>query len=323
MMQKMKPVICQSVCRAPPLFRSGRRAAFSLVELLVVIATIGILLGLLLPAIQVAREAARRSRCSSNLHQLGIAILKYEGKNGYFPPGAHMLTRPRDPSISWRVMILGDLEESGLYEQTQPLPSGGAANWDAQYQALNVFLCDSAPRPPQGPTTLKESHYSGIAGPGRNNKRVSLEQVRCGDIATDGAFFPQSRTRIAQITDGTSKTLAIGERTYNFFDWVSGAIWEGTPPTRICSRAANNVRYPINADLNDPAIGYYVGDSDAPIWATKKMLVNDLLFGSYHPGGAQFCFADGSVQMLADTIEFTLFEDLATVASGEVIQMDW
>jgi prepilin-type N-terminal cleavage/methylation domain-containing protein/prepilin-type processing-associated H-X9-DG protein len=303
------------ICRSA---RWGKRQGFSLVELLVAIAIIGILMGLLLPAVQAAREAARRGRCANNLRQLGVAIQSFHGQYGRFPSGAPLLTRAIDPSISWRVMILPHLEEGALYEQINPLPNGGAANWSAQRLALDVFLCPSAPRPSESSTSIKESHYEGVAGPGRNDNRVVLEKDWCGDIHTDGVFFPQSRTRIAQIADGTSRTLAIGERVYVFFDWMSGAIWEGKPPWRICSRAAKNIRYRINADLNDPEIGYYKGDFDAPSGAMKKMLVNDLLFGSNHPGGAQFCFADGHVDMILETIDFTIFEDFGTIASGEV-----
>ena len=281
-----------------------------------VITIIGILLGLLLPAVQAAREAARRTQCLNNLKQMGIAIQSYHGLHGRFPPGSHLHEKEREPSISWRVMILPDMEETSVYEQINPLPDGGAANWSAEKLIIETYLCPSAPRPPDNPAIQKESHYSGVAGAPRDNELLDLEDAVCGDLATNGVFFPDSRTRIAKIEDGTSHTLAIGERTYIFRHWMSGAIWTGTPPTRICTGAVSNIRYPINADRN--YFGYFVGDLEAPTAAPKSMLLNDLYFGSFHPGGANFCFADGSVHTLSDAMDFTIFEDMATINGSEV-----
>jgi prepilin-type N-terminal cleavage/methylation domain-containing protein/prepilin-type processing-associated H-X9-DG protein len=296
----------------------GDTAGFTLIELLVVITIIGVLLGLLLPAVQAAREASRRSRCANNLHQMGIAIQSYHAQQGSFPPGAHLHAIESQPSISWRVMILPYLEETVIYEQIHPTRDGGAADWTARSQVIGALICPSAPSPMQGASHT--SHYSGISGAGRNDHRIKLESDSCGDIYTDGVFYPNSRTRIAKIEDGTSHTLAIGERTYIFRDWMSGAEWVDTPPSQICTGAASNVRYPINADVNQ--FGYYVGDGDAPTSGKFAMLLNELFFGSYHPGGAQFCMADGSVHMLHDTIDFTAFGDLSTIAGGETTHVE-
>jgi prepilin-type N-terminal cleavage/methylation domain-containing protein/prepilin-type processing-associated H-X9-DG protein len=289
---------------------------FTLVELLVVVAIIGILLGLLLPAVQAARETARRNRCSNNLRQLGIALQNYTGQHGRFPTGAPLRPIEFQPSISWRVQILPQLEENSIYDQIQPTKDGGATNWGAQTQALEVFLCPSAEPLPESNLVLKFSHYSGVSGAGRAQQRIDLEDESCGDIYTDGMFFPRSKVTFAKIEDGTSHTLALGERTYIFRDWMWGAEWYGTPPELICNAASSNVRYPINADLAQ--FGYYVHDPNAPSGATKTMVLNDLFFGSDHSGGAQFCMADGSVHLLPETIDFTTFGDLATIAGGEV-----
>jgi prepilin-type N-terminal cleavage/methylation domain-containing protein/prepilin-type processing-associated H-X9-DG protein len=292
--------------------------AFTLVELLVVIAIIGVLLGLLLPAIQAAREAARRSSCANNLKQMGTGLLTYEEKSGYYPPGSHLHDLEDRPSISWRVMILPHLEESAMYDQIDPTRDGGATNWLAQSEAIPTYLCPSTPPPQASSLLLQVSHYSGVMGAGRNNKRIVLEQGACGDIYTDGLLYPTKLpVRIAKVEDGTTHSLAIGERIYIFRDWMSGAEWFGTPFELICTGASSNVRYPINAG-HTTSDGYYKFDNSAPSSAAKNMLLNNLWFGSLHSGGAQFCFADGSVHMLSDDMDFTIFEDLATIAGSEV-----
>lgn len=305
----------------------ARIAAFTLVELLVVIAIIGILMGLLLPAVQAAREASRRSSCSNNLHQLGVAIHNYHDRKRCFPPGAFLHVSENTSGISWRVMILNEVEECNLYEEVKPLNDGGASNWNCQFKTVETYLCASAPRSSDGLGVLKEAHYVGVAGPGRNGKRLTLEHSVCGDVAYDGVFFPVfkspapgnsntglpgSATRISKITDGTSKTLAIGERIVVLSDWMTGSLWLGTPPTLMCDRSAKNISYRINTPVDSAS--KFVDDDGT----TKKMLVNDLVFGSNHSGGAQFCFADGSAQFISDTIDFTVFQDMCTIAGGEI-----
>ena len=311
-----------------PAVARSRNSGFSLVELLVVIAIIAILVGLLLPAIQAAREAARRNGCSNNLHQLGVAMHSYHDRNRSFPPGAYLHLNEDISGISWRVLILNEIEETTLYNEAKPLNDGGASNWNCQYNTVDAYLCPSMPRQGDGATTLKEAHYAGVAGPGRNGKRISLEQASCGDQAYDGVFvpvakspqlasrspLPSSGTRISKITDGTSKTLAIGERNFSVSDWMTGSLWEGTPLTMLCDKSAKNVSYRINTPVD--SAGKFVDTSGT----TKKMLTNDLVFGSNHSGGAQFCFADGSVSMIHDDIDFTVYQDMCTIAGGEVSQ---
>ena len=289
---------------------------FTLVELLVVIAIIGILLGLLLPAVQAAREASRRSQCGNNLRQLGLAAQMYHDANGRFPPGANLHALEAKESIGWRVLLLPHLEERSLYDRIQPTPDGGSIDQSPRLTFVEVLICPSAERQADNPLLPKISNYAGVAGPGRDDHRIDLDDTICGDISTDGMFFAQSRTKISKIVDGTSHTLAFGERIYHFSeDWMFGARRFGQPPNEIYMGAAKNVRYPINASQRE--FGYYVGDSGAPTAADRKVLFNDLFFASRHPGLAQFSFADGSVQILSETLEFTVFQDLATIAGGE------
>jgi prepilin-type N-terminal cleavage/methylation domain-containing protein/prepilin-type processing-associated H-X9-DG protein len=293
-------------CQRDASGRISPSRAFTLVELLVVIAIIGILLGLLLPAVQAAREASRRTSCANNLRQIGVAIQNYHGRHNCFPPSSPLHAVQLQASISWRVMTLPFLEHSALYRQIQPTPDGGAVNWEAGAQLIELYICPSAP-----PADVKGSNYSGVSGAGRNGERIVLEHITCGDVDTDGVFFPGSKVTIAKIQDGTSQTMAIGELTQIFRDWMSGATWAGTPFWRICSGASNNIRYPINADPN--AFGKYVGDTQAP----NTLLLNDVYFGSFHTGGAQFCFVDGSVHMMSDNTDLTILQDIATISGGE------
>jgi prepilin-type processing-associated H-X9-DG protein len=290
------------------------------VELLVVIAVIGILLGLLLPAVQSAREAARRSSCTNNLKQIGLALLNYESQHRRFPPSAPLLNVEFDPSISWRVMILPFLEEMPLYQQIGPKRNGGANDWSAQQKALNVFHCASLGIPPGNGEALVMSNYDAVSGAFRGDERINVEDEIGGDIYTNGIFYPNSRTQSEKITDGLSHTLAVGERLYRFHDWMTGAFWSGMPtPTLMFNHAAKNIRHPINADHS--VVGYWAGDPNVlPEGATRTLLANDLFFGSKHSGGAQFCLADGSVQFLQETIDFTVYQDLATRRGGEVLQ---
>ncbi|MCH7751989.1 MAG: DUF1559 domain-containing protein, partial [Planctomycetes bacterium] len=131
-----------------------------------------------------------------------------------------------------------------------------------------------------------------------------------GDIETSGIFYADSHTRIAEITDGTSNTLAVGERTYIIFDWFLGVIYDGTPPFEMRSGAFKNIRYPINAP------GFWVLIAPLGTSETEKFLHNDLPFASDHPGGAHFGFADGSVHFLNDTIDFTVYQGMSTKAGA-------
>jgi prepilin-type processing-associated H-X9-DG protein len=301
------------VCR-----RQARVSGFSLVELLVVITLIVVLVGLLLPGIQAAREAARRTQCSNHLRQHATALLEYESQYGSFPPAAQIHTREKSLSASWRVLVLPQLEETALYESLRPTPDGGLTSRVPGEARVAVFFCPSAtPAPSQG---YPLSNYETIAG---GKERWTLDGY-CGDVCIDGVFYPGSRTRVGEITDGTSKTLAVGERTYLIrYDWMFGARWQdggprwtAGPNQQMCVAAAKNITFPINAD--PAAFGYEIYDEEAPPGANKEIHFNDLYFGSDHPSGAQFAFVDGSVSFIAEDVDFTVYQGMATRSGNEL-----
>jgi prepilin-type N-terminal cleavage/methylation domain-containing protein len=293
---------------------------FTLVELLVVIAIISILIALLLPAVQAARAAARRSSCSNNLKQIGLALLNYECQYGSFPSGAHLHQRSTKSGISWRVMLLPFVEQQTLYAEINPQPDGGAANWAGRNFVVDSYLCPSAAAPSPSTLAMHHSNYAGVMGAKVPHPRINLSaENSCGEIYADGVLFPNSRTRLAKITDGTSKTLAVGERLYSFRDWMTGSFWFGNPIAMLCTGAAKNIKYPINADFD--VYGYHTGDKSVPE-NQRTMPLNDLPFASEHTGGAQFTLADGSVHFIQESIDFTILQDLATKDGGEVDRWD-
>jgi len=296
-------------------WNTNKVSGFTLVELLVVIAIIGVLVGLLLPAVQAAREAARRTQCNNQLRNITVGLLNYESQNHKFPSGAHIHKNDFQLGIGWRVSILPFIEQNQLYERITPLPDGGALDWAARLKSLPILHCPSVPSDPPNGRTVFGSNYSGIAGAARNDEVLAQQDPICGNCATDGILYVESSTGMRSIEDGTSKTFLLGERTYIFDDWMSGAMKSGTPAKWICSGAVKNIVYPINASLQ--VFGYYKGDFRAPP-TERKTLLNDLHFGSLHPGGAHFSFADGHVVFLSDDIDFTVYQDLATKAGGEV-----
>jgi hypothetical protein len=159
------------------------------------------------------------------------------------------------------------------------------------------------------------THYCGSGGAGRDlNYVIDLEDTSCGDVYTDGVFFPLSKISATHITDGLTHTLAIGERTYFKDIWINGAFWFGSADQQLCLEGTKNIRWPINA--SPELAGYFVVDRDVPK-ALRTLRKNDLYFSSRHPGGAWFAFAGGNVHFIADDIAFSVYQDLATRNGGE------
>ncbi len=302
---------------------SAKRAAFTLVELLVVVAIIAILISLLLPAVQAAREAARRSQCKNSLKQIGLALHAYHGEQEKLPPGMMMHVRQRSPSVPWRALLLPHMEQQTLYDLADVVTDesdrnryGGVRNRQPMEYDVPYFWCPSAPRP-KG--TAKESHYAGVSGSSGSRDFWDLDDTKCGDVQRNGLLYPASEVRMEHVTDGTSHTVAVGERIYVFRDWLTGGTWTGSPPeyTSVCMGASKNIVYPLNA--SHERFGYYLEDFTAPPGAHRSMLLNDLEFASHHPGGVQFLYADGSVHWLSDNSTLPLLYALASRNGEEIV----
>lgn len=302
---------------------------FTLVELLVVITIIGILIALLLPAVQAAREAARRMQCINNLKQIGLALHTYESALESFPPGGIRNKAPRgqDPGgngYSMHVFILPYLELTGLYSQFKNFKYRldtlvMQPDCTVEYTRVPVYLCPSNPRisfEDQGHTNYIK-HYDavlGATGPnlfsgGTYPVEGPLDpsgQPMGGGYATTGVLRMDSAHRIADITDGTSNTFLMGEMAWDFgvdFNWARSTFGENDWGYAYCCR---NVHYPINF---------------ATFAVTGLAGIDNMSFGSEHPGGANFLFGDGSVRFLSESIQLKILQGAATRNGGEVIEL--
>lgn len=297
------------------------RKAFTLVELLVVIAIIGVLVGLLLPAVQAARESARRTQCTNNLKQLGLAALNFHDAKGAFPPGATWGPNAQRSGMSFLVSLL-PYTELGPLLQSMPdqTYSTTFANREIGQSVNALFICPSddgerIDEQAEG-QNWRTSNYCGVMGGGIVEVQLMSNPATCGHYNSDGVFYPESSVKIKDITDGTSNTLLLGERTYQLRLWTRGAYYNGSPTQFVCSASSKNIAVPINANTNRYC--YRSNESGTPCPRPWSVEFNDLFFGSRHPGGAQFVFGDGSVQFLQDDIDFQAYRRLGTRNDGLV-----
>ncbi len=296
----------------------NRHRAFTLIELLVVISIIGLLIALLLPAVQSAREAGRRAQCVNNLKQLGVALHAYEGTHQTFPPGYVSNFKPdgtdTGPGWGWASMLLPQMEQKPLFDTINfNLPIEGPANLTCRVTTISSFLCPSDTVKPTWWAMVRD--ISGI--PTQRICEVAPSNV-VGVFGTsdpgingDGIFFRNSRVALGSITDGLSNTLAVGERSHQ----LGEATWTGSVTNAVLFPADNDgVGYPRPEDGPGMILGH-AGGRLGP--GDPNGEVNQ--FHSRHPGGVNFLFADGHVGFLKTSMPYKTFRALATRAGGETI----
>ncbi|MBC8875461.1 MAG: DUF1559 domain-containing protein [Planctomycetes bacterium] len=297
--------------------------AFTLVELLVVIAIIGILVALLLPAIQAAREAARRTECVNNLKQVGLALHSYHDSLGRFPPGRMSCdgwtggpcagkTWIDKPGTSGFVMLLPYLEEQPLYDlfggfqRGAVYPTSGPAGWRtpevdrAMKTRPDVYVCPSDTSLPMlgNDATSSYAFNHGSRGPSYGMDQVNLKH------GNTGLFNYLAAYNMRDVLDGTSNTMFAGEvidahTSQSANRWVVG------------SRHLDSLRSTENPLNTPPGTGPYTLNA-------YGYRCNGA-FGSKHPGGANFLLADGQVRFLADAIDMYVYRALSTRAGGETV----
>ncbi|MDZ7616892.1 MAG: DUF1559 domain-containing protein [Patescibacteria group bacterium] len=299
--------------------------AFTLVELLVVIAIIGILISLLLPAVQSAREAARRLQCSNNLKQLALALHVYHASNSVLPPGGY-----RDGNqLAWHTRILPHIEQAALYDKIDWRDTYGN-NLNRMYNdAVPMFWCPSTNERAQRGAWNSSSrdgvhaytqHYNGVAGAVGTNPVTGAEYPHitgaenhpaCGGgsdrrgWALGGVLYTNSTVRLEHVRDGTSNTLAIGERNVGETGWIAGVSNGANWP---CDSAAfKNLEFEINLCVGVPGDATVCSDW----WGNSRP------FSSMHPGGANFALADGAVTFLSQSTDLAILHALASREGGE------
>ncbi len=313
-----------------------RRSGFTLVELLVVIAIIGVLIALLLPAVQAARESARRMSCTNNMKQIGIALYNYEGSHKVFVParsGCDGAAIPPCPckndqavqmqGVSGFVMLLPFLENSALGELANVANAG---MWTESGTAADVNWIDAqklkliATRPPfmVCPSNLSEPTFDyNVWFIGRDTPVATgtyafchghlgptyglSPTVKCGNT---GIFVYRIPRAMSEITDGLSNTFALGEVVNAHQKTNGGSVWT------YADRHEHSLRSTENP-LNTPT------GKGTTLVGSYNPGVNGA-FGSDHPGGGNFMFADGHVEFIFDSVDLLVYRGYSTYNSAEL-----
>lgn len=306
----------------------NRRRGFTLIELLVVIAIIAVLIALLLPAVQQARESARRTQCKSSLRQIGLALQNYHDTAKMFPPGyityVTLTSTVTTPGWGWPAMILPQIDQAPLYSQINfSLPVENSANGTATSKSIPAFLCASditngvfnIYTDAASTALLMQAPPSSYAGSvGDHTAKVKNNPT----TPWNGVLYPNSSISIAAITDGTSNTIIAGERA-----WAKvNATWLGAPNLAYFQAGHANTFYPTSTSAPVGALchGNTVNSTSGAEFDENS---------SMHMVGAHFLFCDGSVRFIqniqtSDTSAISgtglsmILQALSTIAGGEI-----
>ncbi len=325
-----------------------RRPAFTLVELLVVIAIIGVLVGLLLPAVQSAREAARRMQCTNNLKQMSLALHNHESSKKTFPAGDLILSFPNTSRGSnWFIQILPYMEAGNVltsigYDFNPPATPPGSiwayTQFDRVVNGVGIGFSTVLPfaRCPSNSSPNWARDYFAVQG---STDRRYGNYISRGFLHDDGVMGTYRSRKFGDIPDGTSSTAVIGE---NFIAVVTGAIanannngltthnntpsapegyaawWWGAGNSTIPDNPANPTRgvLTMNTPINNPL--FLLGAANHNVLARA----HDHPFSSRHTGGANFGFADGHVQFLSANVDLLAYQELGSRNSGGVSKLE-
>ena len=323
--------------------RRSLRAGFTLVELLVVIAIIGTLVGLLLPAVQAARESSRQTSCTNNLKQFGLALHNYHDARGRFPAGqlvggtcgasacptcAQDTGTPTDLRAPYTVMMLPYMEQNDLYvkfKQDAAFP----ANWEFQGVATNFSLARTNLPTFRCPSDrLQENGYSnyvGVTGGGSPTACPCIMSTNSSFLLyANGIFSINSKTRFSNVTDGTSKTYLMGETRFKTSLGKSGSLYTGGTGEKSAGFWGSGTRLDIYAMYTNLAAAVEpinLPFTTDPLGGRRSSdPTTGRTFGSMHSGGCFMLFADGRVQFMTDNTNLTLHQSLGTRADGMPIE---
>jgi prepilin-type N-terminal cleavage/methylation domain-containing protein/prepilin-type processing-associated H-X9-DG protein len=327
-----------------------RRPGFTLIELLVVIAIIGVLIALLLPAVQAAREAARRAQCTNNLKQISLAMHNYHDGNNALPLGRTLQAGTYRP-FSQFARILGFMEQKNVFDSVNfSLSSYDPTNVTAAATTVNSFLCpsDTAARIPSG-QVLTGFGWAGIDYRANEGTSVAMwygtddtSNVNNGIvIAPNGLFYSSEMIKFADIIDGTSNTAAfsehvLGDFTNSVATDFSDTFQPGTHPLnsdeaykQCLATNVNNLAMQGYSNVGAPwTYGYH---STTSYWHSGPPNSRSCMFppsriattaNSRHPGGVNVALADGSVRFIKSTVNIQAWRALGTRNGAEVIGAD-
>jgi prepilin-type N-terminal cleavage/methylation domain-containing protein len=328
----------------------GRFRAFTLVELLVVIAIIGILIALLLPAVQAAREAARRMQCSNNLKQIGLALHNYHDTFRCFPIGSRSggFASYNTTGTNWRCSILPFLEQRSVFDKLN-FKTGSFSGWASQPfsggneilegMLVPVYKCPSSTIDPfvNEPTSINDRggmmlDYVGISGaypdPGGRDTAACRQSMR-GYVCNTGLLAPFQAKGIRDALDGTSHTIIAAEqsgviaKTPIRSNYAGG--WAGARDTgyELTPRKANAIS-PSDGSQNYYHCGltvvrYAINTQTTVSSSSSATYETNTILNSFHPGGIQTLLGDGSVQFLAETIDMETLRRLSTADDGQTV----